>query len=385
MPNNSCMKKQALLIGAMAESLVEFRADLIRDLVASGYQVTGAAAAPLTPEVLVAIRALGAEFVPLPLYRTGLNPFRDLRTLLAMIRLLRRLRPDVLICYTIKPVVYGGLAVRLSGIRARFVPMVTGLGFAFHGGSRLRDALTGLASWLYRQSLASASAVIFQNPDDRQLFMDKGLVPEARARLVNGSGVNLQHYARVPLPEEPVVSFLLAARLLKAKGIREYVAAAALVRERYPNARFVLIGPPDSSPDAISPAQVAQWADSSVIEYGGGVKDVRPFIASSSVCVLPSYSEGLPRTILEALAMGRPVIVTDVPGCRETVTHGVNGFLVPARDVTALADAMMRYVSDPSQLVRHAEASHRLAVERFDVRKVNQDILAALEDQSPGS
>lgn len=363
----------------MAESLVEFRADLIRDLVARGYKVTGAAAAPLTPEILDEIKALGADFVPLPLYRTALNPFKDMVTMVAIARLLRALRPDVLICYTIKPVIYGGLAIRLSGVKLRFVPMITGLGFAFHGGSRMRDALAGVASSLYRQALVPVSTVIFQNPDDRALFLEKGLISPEKTKIVNGSGVNLNQYARVPLPSGPDVTFLLAARLLKAKGVREYVAAAEIVKKKYPNAHFIIIGRKETSPDAIASDVVDAWADSDVIEYGGGVKDVRPFVGRASVCVLPSYSEGLPRTILEALSMGRPVIVTDVPGCRETVVPDVNGCLVPARDVPALAQAMERYLQDPSLIERHGEASYQLALEKFDVRKVNLDILAELE------
>lgn len=364
----------------MAESLIEFRADLIRDLVARGYKVTGAAAAPLTPEVLDQIHALGADFVPLPLHRTGINPLRDMVTMLAIRKLLRRVRPNVLICYTIKPVVYGGLAVRTAGVRhLRFVPMITGLGFAFHGGSAKRNALKGLASQLYRQAMVPVHNAIFQNPDDRALFVKKGLVPMKKTRIVNGSGVNLTQFARVPLPPGPEVTFLLAARLLKAKGIREYVEAATQVKQKYPNARFIIIGYKDSSPDAIPESMIESWATSDVISYEGGVKDVRPFVTRASVCVLPSYSEGLPRTVLEALAMGRPVITTDVPGCRETVTQDVNGCLIPARNVSALVAAMERYLTEPGLMERHGEASYQLALEKFDVRKVNVDILAATE------
>lgn len=364
----------------MAESLVEFRADLIRDLVARGYQVTGAAAAPLTPVILDEIHELGADFVPLPLYRTAVNPLQDINTLWAIRRLLRERRPDVLICYTIKPVVYGGLAVRLSGLKnLRYVPMVTGLGFAFHGGSWRRDVLMKLASFLYRQALVPASTVIFQNPDNRAQFIEQGIVPADKTRIVNGSGVNLSKYARVPLPPGPDVTFLLAARLLKAKGIREYCEAAAIVKRKYPNAHFVIIGYKDSSPDAIPESMIEGWAQSDVISYEGGVRDVRPFVERATVCVLPSYSEGLPRTILEALAMARPVIVTDVPGCRETVEQDVNGLMVPARDAQALAAAMERYLVEPGLAERHGEASYQLALERFDVRKVNIDILQAAE------
>ena len=257
--------------------------------------------------------------------------------------------------------------------------MITGLGFAFHGGSAKRNALKGLASQLYRQAMVPVHNAIFQNPDDRALFVKKGLVPMKKTRIVNGSGVNLTQFARVPLPPGPDVTFLLAARLLKAKGIREYVEAATQVKQKYSNAHFIIIGYKDSSPDAVPESMIESWATSDVISYEGGVKDVRPFVARASVCVLPSYSEGLPRTVLEALAMGRPVITTDVPGCRETVTQDVNGCLIPARNVPALVAAMERYLTEPGLMERHGEASYQLALEKFDVRKVNVDILAAIE------
>jgi len=278
-----------------------------------------------------------------------------------------------------RPPFGNALLSAITHLLAIFVPMITGLGFAFHGGSAKRNALKGLASQLYRQAMVPVHNAIFQNPDDRALFVKKGLVPMKKTRIVNGSGVNLTQFARVPLPPGPEVTFLLAARLLKAKGIREYVEAATQVKQKYPNARFIIIGYKDSSPDAIPESMIESWATSDVISYEGGVKDVRPFVTRASVCVLPSYSEGLPRTVLEALAMGRPVITTDVPGCRETVTQDVNGCLIPARNVPALVAAMERYLTEPGLMERHGEASYQLALEKFDVRKVNVDILAATE------
>ncbi|MDO4636150.1 MAG: glycosyltransferase family 4 protein [Lautropia sp.] len=370
------MSKRAIIIGGIAQSLVRFRGDLIRDLMARGYHVT-AASAPTSDEAIAALRDWGVDYVPLPIDRTSLNPVKDLRTLYAIHRLVSRIRPDVVIAYTIKPVIYGGLAIRLCR-PLRFLPMVTGLGFAFHGGSTLRNMLAWLAVNLYRQALKPAHRVIFQNPDDRNVFVRKGIVPVAKTRVVNGSGVNLGHYARVPLPDGPV-SFLLAARLLKAKGICEYVAAARQVKVNYPDAEFVIIGHKDTSPDAIPAAMIADWATDGVVRYDGGVADIRPWLARCSVYVLPSYSEGMPRTVLEAMAMGRPVITTDVPGCRQTVVPGENGCLIPARDVGALVRAMEAFLADPASIPVQGEASYRMALEKFDVQAVNRDILQELD------
>jgi glycosyltransferase involved in cell wall biosynthesis len=230
---------------------------------------------------------------------------------------------------------------------------------------------------LYRIGLKSASGVFFLNPDDLALFSKLDLIPDrVEKTLLNGIGVDLDWYQPCALPNEPV--FLLVARLLADKGLREYQRAAQRLKARYPSARFLLAGDLDSNPMCIRAAEMASWQADGAIEYLGHLDDVRPAFAAARVYVLPSYREGTPRTVLEAMAMGRPIVTTDAPGCRETVVDGVNGFLVPVRDDVALETAMERFILDPSLAERMGRESLAIAREKYDVHKVNAVIMAAM-------
>jgi glycosyltransferase involved in cell wall biosynthesis len=285
---------------------------------------------------------------------------------------MRAVKPDLLFAYMIKPVVYGLIAAKLAGVKRR-AAMITGLGYAFTDspGEDIvarwkRTAVFVAARGAYALALRFADTVIFQNPDDKAQFAAMGLTrARQRVGLVNGSGVDLAHFAPAPKPDGPI-SFLMIARLLRDKGVYEYVEAARLVRRSHPEARFVLVGPFDPNPTAVKPAEVGAWVREGAIEYGGAVEDVRPHIAASHVFVLPSYREGCPRTVLEAMAMGRPVITTDVPGCRETVEDGVNGLLVPARDAGALGRALAKLAAESGKRDAMATFGLRLARRRFD-------------------
>jgi glycosyltransferase involved in cell wall biosynthesis len=366
---------RVLVIGSLARSLINFRGPLLEAMVRRGHRVTACAPAA-APEIRDALQRMGVAYRHVPAAPTGMNPVRDLATFTALWRLMRDVRPDVVLSYTIKPVVYGLLAARLAGVPRRFA-MITGLGYAF-GEDGLHARLAGAgARGLYRLGLAGSAAVFFQNPDDHAAFARLGLLRSAgRPIRINGSGVDLAHYAPAPLPPEP--SFLLLARLLKDKGIMEYVEAARLLRTRYPRARFRLAGWFDHNPMALRRESLAAWERDGVVEYLGSLSDVRPAIAASSVYVLPSYREGTPRTVLEAMAMGRPVVTTDAPGCRETVVPGRNGFLVPVKDAGALAAAMERFVAEPALVARMGAESRRMAEEKYDVHKVNGVILEAM-------
>jgi glycosyltransferase involved in cell wall biosynthesis len=221
--------------------------------------------------------------------------------------------------------------------------------------------------------------VFFQNPDDERYFVRSGMVSGRQRRVrINGSGVDLARFAAAPLPDGPV-TFLLIARLIREKGIIEYVEAARLVKARHPGVRVQLLGSLDSNPTAIAAAEVDSWHKAGLIEYLGAVEDVRPILRQAHVSVLPSfYGEGVPRSLIEALSMGRAIVTTDMPGCRETVDRGRNGILVPPRDVGALADAMIRLVESPHELKAMAMAGRAVAEERFDVREVNRVILEAM-------
>jgi glycosyltransferase involved in cell wall biosynthesis len=365
------------VLGSYAESLVSFRGPLLKALVQRGHRVVGCA--PPAPAAIVdALGALGVTYREVPLDRAGMRVDRDARALWALIELFRELRPDVVLTYTIKPVTYGLLAARLAGVPRRFA-MITGLGYAFIG-TGLKARLAGAAArGLYRLSLGTAERILFQNPDDLALFEQLGLVRHpGQAVIINGSGVDLDAFRPAPLPTGGP-SFLLIARLLKDKGIREYVAAAQQVRSRHPGARFQLVGWLDQgNPAAISARELRAWLTDGAVEYLGELEDVRPAIVAASVYVLPSYREGTPRTVLEAMAMGRPIVTTDVPGCRETVQDGVNGYLVPMKDVGALAGAMGRFAEEPGLIPKMGRASRRMAEVKYDVHKVNQAILEAM-------
>lgn len=368
---------RVVILGSLSQSLLNFRGHLIRRLLDEGHQVV-AVAPGNDSDVEETLRDWGASYESVPMDRTGVSPTRDLQTLFRLHQLFTRVEPDVFLGYTIKPVVYGLLAAWLADVPARYA-MITGLGASFTEVEGARQyLLQTLASMLYGVSLRTSQKVIFQNPDDAYLFCARRLVggPEQVA-LVNGSGVDIGEFSPVPLPHRP--TFLLIARLLRNKGIGEYVTAAEQIRQYHHDARFQLVGWPDAGPDSPTREELERWIHSPAIEYRGYLEDVRPAIAESAVYVLPSYREGTPRTVLEAMAMGRPVITTNVPGCRETVEPGVNGFLVPPRDAGALARAMTHFIGEPEVTRQMGKESRRIAEDRFDVELVTDSLVAALD------
>lgn len=365
------------VVGVQAKSLLSFRGDLLRAMAERGHDVL--AMAPQDDDnVRTALQAIGVAYRPVPLQRAGVNPVGDMRTVLTLTRRLRVHRADAVLAYAAKPVVYGTLAARVAGVPMR-AAMITGVGSALGGGAGAgRRAVSLLLRGLYAIALSQAQVVFFQNPDDELLFRALGLVSRrSRVVRINGSGVDLIHFSPAPLPAPPIV-FLMIARLIRDKGVVEYVTAARRVRLAHPEARCQLLGALDSNPTAISARQLQAWQEEGIIEYLDSTLDVRPYLAASHVYVLPSYGEGMPRSVLEAMAMGRPVITTDVPGCRETVEPGRNGVLVRARDASALADAMLRLIGDQGRLSEMGRQSREIAERRFDVHEVNRIILDAM-------
>jgi glycosyltransferase involved in cell wall biosynthesis len=369
---------KVVVLGAFPGSLINFRGRLIEDMVAAGHEVIGCAAGD-APHVAQALAERGAVYVSVPLARTGLNPLRDLSSLVALTRVLRRLGPDVLLAYTAKPVIYGSFAARLTGVPKVFT-MIEGLGYAFtavRGGVK-RRVLRTITRALYRRALSGSAATFVLNPDDRDDLRRLAMVgPDHPLQIINGTGIDLDHYASTPVPAGPPV-FLLIARLLRDKGVAEFVEAARTLRAKHASARFRLLGGFDQHPTALTKGQVDAWVRAGLIEYLGKTPDVRPYLRESTVYVLPSYREGMPRTILEAMATGRPIITTDVPGCRETVLPGENGFLVPPGDAAALAAAMERFIVDPDLAETMGRRSRQIAEQRFDVHKVNAVMLEAM-------
>ncbi|MDB5713874.1 MAG: glycosyl transferase [Sphingomonadales bacterium] len=366
---------KVLMLGSLSYSLINFRGQLLKALREAGHDVVGCA--PDRDEAIVeALAEMGVAFRTVPMDRAGLNPLRDLATLCAYFVLLHREKPDVVIAYTQKPIIYGGMATRLFG-RARFYVLMSGLGHVFSADADERRLLRRLVSGAYRVAVRKAGAIFVFNGDDRRMMMTHGIIREDQHVVqVGGSGIDTSHFAAAPLPPGPPI-FLMIARLMRDKGVGIYLDAANIVKQRYPDVRFRLLGRFETdNPTGYTQRECEEWAASGLIEHLPETRDVRPHLAAAHVFVLPSfYREGLPRTLLEALAIGRPIITTDMPGCREPVQPGQNGWLVPPRDAVALADAMFDALSDFARLKTMAKSSRALAVERYDVKRVNACLL----------
>lgn len=364
-----------LFVAGNSRSLIANRGDLIAEMRRRG--LTVAAAVP-EADYLEETESLGIEIHKVEMRRTATNPVGDLSYLLQLRRLMRGLKPKVVFSYTAKPVIYGSLAARLARVPGRYA-MITGLGHAYTTESRKTRVVRTIMNQLYRVGVGSCARVFFQNPDDVDQFKQSGILRgDGKVIRTNGSGVNTQRFRMAPLPVGPPV-FLFVGRLLTEKGIAEFVQAAAVVKQEYPEARFVAVGPHDADlPHSVDTEELERWKKEGHVEFVGGVKDVKNWLESASVFVLPSYREGTPRSVLEAMSTGRPIITTDAPGCRETVAEGVNGFLVPAREWEPLAEAIRRFVRDPSLLAAMAHESRRLAEEKYEVTKVNHVILEAM-------
>jgi glycosyltransferase involved in cell wall biosynthesis len=321
-----------------AWNLVNFRSGLIQALVGDGHEVLACAPADAW---VPRLSELGCRFIPMPMDAQGTHPLRDAALCWRLLTVMRREQPDVVLGYTIKPNVYASLAARWAG-GLKVVNNIAGLGATFIQPTWV----TPVVKRLYRLALNRSSTVFFQNEDDRELFVDQGLVARGNTQLLPGSGVDLQRYAPAdPRAADGRFRFLMVSRLLWDKGVGELVEAARRLRRRHPEVQVQLLGFLDvQNPSAIQRRDVQAWESEGVIQYLGASDDPRPYIAHSDCVVLPSYREGTPRSLLEAAAMGKPLITTDVPGCRTVVEDGNNGFLCPARDATALADQMSRMV-----------------------------------------
>jgi glycosyltransferase involved in cell wall biosynthesis len=367
-------KKNILICASLAESLLNFRGPLLAAIQVKGHQVHVAAPnLPVGCSLRQQLQEQGYVVHSVYMRRTGTNPVSDVCTLWQLWRLMRLIQPSIFLGYTIKPVIYGTLAAYFADVPHRFA-LITGLGYSFQGQANARGGVRALVQRLYGLALRRSQKVFFQNPDDQNLFRSLGLLPpDIPSCVVNGSGVDVAAFAVAPVP--PVPHFLLIARLLGDKGVREYAQAAQRTRVLYPQALFSLVGWLDENPDAIAHSELDAWVQAGTINFLGRLSDVRPAIESCSVYVLPSYREGTPRTVLEAMAMGRAIITTDAPGCRETVVNGDNGFLVPVQSVDALANAMARFIIDPTLAVQMGQRSRQLAEDKYDVHKVNAVML----------
>ena len=372
-----------LLVAGLADSLINFRGPLIIALQKQGFQVH-VAAPDLTPEnpIRVKLEAEGVVVHNIIMQRTGMNPIADLLSLWSLSKLMRQLRPNYVLSYTIKPVIYGSLAAWLAGIRRNFA-MIEGLGFVFtYEVAKLsfrRRLLKAGVKILYKLALSKSRRIIFLNPDDLAEFVGYGFLPPAKAYLLGGIGTDLNKWSPVSCKKNSPITFILIARLLREKGILEFVEAARLLKRLDAKTRFIVLGDVDPNPGSLSPLLVQGWVEEGVLEWPGHVP-VASWLEQANVFVLPSYREGVPMSTQEAMAMGLAIITTDVPGCRETVVEGVNGFLVPARDVQALASAMKKFIDQPNLISEMGRESRLIAEQRFDANKVNRRLIGIMTE-----
>lgn len=371
------MPKKIVLLGTVVSSLLGFRADLIRLLVSDQHEVY-VFGVDFSESSRQSVRELGAIPVDYSLSRAGINPFADISAALQLRKLLAKIQPDVVFSYFVKPVIYGSIAARLASVPSRMA-MLEGLGYVFtdlpSGLGFKQKLLRSIQVMLYRLALPFIDHLIFLNPDDPVDLLQRHGLKAKRVSILGGIGLNFNDFPYSTVQVEPL-RFLFIGRLLAEKGINEYVEAARIVKAQYPLVEFVVLGGLDEkNPGGLKQKELQKLLDDGVIVYPGHVSNVAEWIADCSVFVLPSYREGVPRSTQEAMAIGRAVLTSDVPGCRETVIDGVNGFLVPRWNAQALAEKMFHLIDNPQEIARMGRESHRIALEKFDAEKVNRRLI----------
>ena len=348
------------------------RSDLIRFLQSRGHQITVVCA---TDAAATDLQSMGISLVNWTVSRSGMNPLAEAVSVIRLRRILALLQPDIILCFTPKAVLYGSIAARSTPTSSVF-SVLAGLGFLFSDESRIVAIIEPAIRVIFWRSLSNNPLVFFQNPDDQDLFVSKRILPRNRTCRVYGSGVDTKRF--VPTPDRKLRSetaFIMVSRLIAPKGVLEYIQAASILKSERCPARFMLLGPFDDHPTAIDQSTVRSSDDSGVIEYLGATTDVRPYLDEADVFVLPSYyREGTPRSTLEAMAMAKPIITTDSPGCRETVIDDCNGYLVPVRDAAKLAEAMRKLVGNSGRIREMGLQSRQMAETLYDVEKVNQHL-----------
>ncbi len=357
------------IISPKNRTTYNFRGDLIREIIRRKHTVIATGPNKIDVENVI---NLGVDFVEIPMKKNGVNVASDLIYFFRLFRFFKIHKPDVVLGYTIKPVVYGSIAAKIAGVK-NINSMITGAGYVFISKTKKAKLVKIIVNFLYKLGLACSNNVIFQNSDDLDEFVKNKLVKKEKCSIVNGSGVNMERFSPAQLPEK--TTFFMLSRVMFSKGIREYLEAAKKVKEIHPEVVFILLGACENIQDSISREELQPYIDNGIIEYYGETPDVRGFYKKCSVYVLPSYREGTPRTVLEAMATKRPIITTDAPGCRETVIDGENGFLVKAKDVDSLYKKMLYFIDNPNIITEMGQKSLEYCKEKFDVEKVNNNLL----------
>ncbi|WGE59225.1 glycosyltransferase family 4 protein [Actinobacillus equuli] len=375
--------KKIVLIGNIASMITNFRKELVIELVSRGYTVY-CYAYGYTEKEQKEVSDWGAIPKAHFINPKGMNPVKDLKAVYLLMKELKQLQPDIAFSTFIKPVIFGSLAAKLARV-PKVIGMIEGLGNAFtpykEGKTRKAKIVQAIQVLLYKISLPFLDKLIFLNPDDKKDLIDTYRISTKSTAILGGIGVDPERFGYQEVDITKEVSFLFIARLLKEKGIFEYLEAAKKIKAEYPTVRFTIIGGFDEgNPFAISKDALDDYIKHGVIEYLGYVDNVPEVIANSSVFVLPSYREGVPRSTQEAMAIGRAVITTDVPGCRETVVHRKNGLLVPVYSVDELAQAMRYFVENKQEILNMGIESRKMAEQKFDIAKVNDKLISILEE-----
>ncbi|MHA3114179.1 glycosyltransferase family 4 protein [Acinetobacter sp. ANC 4193] len=376
------MINKIVIIGTIASSFYVFRADLIRILCSKGY-IVYAFTSEYSQADLQKIESLGAIPVTYELNRGGLNPLADIKASYILAKKIKKISPNLVFSYFTKPVIFGSLAAKWARV-PKIIGMLEGLGYTFtdqpEGLSSKTKFIRNIQVFLYRIALPYLDQIIFLNPDDPIDLLKKHNLHVKSVNVLGGIGLNLDCYLYNPITKiSENLNFLFIGRLLKEKGIHEFIAAAKLVKEKYPDTTFTVLGAIDKSNlGALSESELKNLINSGIIEYPGHVDNIQDWIAKSDIFVLPSYREGVPRSTQEAMAIGRAIITTDVPGCRETVIDGQNGFIVPKWNPQAVAEKMIYFIEHPEKTQIMGEASYKIAIEKFDANKVNKKLMDIL-------
>jgi glycosyltransferase involved in cell wall biosynthesis len=372
--------KNLLVVCSAAWSITAFRGDLIEELKDSGYTVLCAIPDSTSDKQLGELADRNINYVLYPLARSGMNPFKDFRTLIALVRIIRSNHINLVFPYTIKPVIYGSLAARIN--RTPVVALITGLGFSFSRASRKARVLEKLNILLYRASISKSTHLIFQNPDDLKLFKKVGITQaDSNCTFVDGSGINTIRFPQRSIPAiKRATRFLMVSRLIREKGVLLYIEAAKQLKKDYPEVQFSLVGSVESTPSAIPPLLIREHHEQGTIRFVGQLDDVGPEYQASDVFVLPTYyREGIPRSILEAMSSGLAIITTDSPGCRETVKDSDNGFLVEPQNIMELTNKIKLLIDSPDRVYKMGAASRKLSETRFNVTVINKQMLVVFD------
>lgn len=362
------------VLSSHTPSLFWFRMDLMKDFIFHGHSVIALGPDPES-NWKSKFEEHGIRYQQIFVERNGINPFCDLRTYRDLKRFMKAEKPDKVFAYQAKTVIYGSLAAKANRITEVFL-LIAGLGSIFRGEGLKQKIIKIFLKTEYRIACKASKKVFFHNSDDKNEFVNNGIIEEEKSVIINGSGVNLERFKPEPLTNKP--AFLFIGRLIKDKGVMEYLEACKRIRYEYPQLRCLLVGPFDSNPSALQPNELQPFIDEGIIEYYGEQADVRPYLEQCSTYVLPSYHEGTPKTVLEAMATGRSVITSDAPGCRETVINGYNGFLVPIKDIGVLVDKMRILIEDQETNKTMSERSLEIAKEKYDVILVNKSIMKTM-------